>query len=799
MSQGYGVDIYGLAYYGYSQPADYSVAPFTAKQSDYGDIVLSWASPNTTSWKILRLVRSTYGYPNRPEDGVVLTDIFPGTIVRTYDDPQLATGIIYYYAMFISVESPTWSVGNTYLLNQQVLYNGLYWTSTQNGNTGNTPAAGSSFWSPSQYIPTWYPAGFTASLAVANQGYTSLLYNRTPQPYKSNTSDTFSSVDIENQSLFNFESLFGWGLDLIKADYDTHLNLSNADKVSATYLDILGQQLGINTDYLSTPQQRRQRIKNAAVNYRLKGETQSIHNLIAELAGWDSAITYGPNLFDTADQTAFVHPSYDNWNANSTYFPGQLIQYNGYNYSNTTQAKGQAQAPSGTTASNTWWSAAQQYVLDTTVNVNPGTRQMSTWGFAGLSGTTGTIEGVRTGLPHPTNVNIQNWNALSIHQTNNFATGFFNIDSTAPLSTSNWSSGTNYVIRNVVLYTDGYYYVAQKPSGPGTPYGFKTPGVDQSFWKPFYFLTTDRPNIIRDGVPIAQLPVWNSTTTYPAGTNVQYNGIQYLSAQTNTNSAPSGYYYSNKNWVFISASEYTLVTSSYWARKANDAGSNTTVTPILYYYDKNGNLINNTASDYTGYNVNSEGVVARLVDDHVDLNGTTETSLANANTDGTLSSGTWLAGGSGGVIANLWVGKYGMASANQTLAGTLTYNYLTVDCGNPSGRFAMTFITDFVDTAHKTHGLVFAMLDANNFYYVTRTSLRKVASGVDTLITSWTRLQNGDRIVVDAVSDIHVYKYARTGNGALTRIALSTGTGPGDVGTVGRAGFIQKYSATGAL
>lgn len=799
MSQGFGVDIYGIDFYGYSQPADYSVAPFVATQTNYGDITLSWASPNTTSWKVLELVRSTYGYPNRPEDGVVLTTIYPGTMVRTYDDPGLDAGTIYYYAMFISLEAPTWSSGSTYVLNQQVLYNGLYWSSTQNGNINHTPAAGSAFWTASTYVPTWYPAGFAATLAIGNQGYGALLYNRTPQPYKTVTSDTFSNTEIDNQSLYNYESLFGWGLDLLKAEYDSYLELSNADTVSAAHLDILGQQLGITTDYLSTPQQRRQRIKNAAVNYRIKGQTQSIHNLIAELAGWDSSITYGPNLYNSADQTSFVHPSYDTWNANTTYFPGQKITYNGYNYNNTTQSKGQAQAPTGTTASNTWWSAAQLYILDTTVNKNPQTNQYSTWGWTSVASSTGNVEGVRTGLPHPTISGIFNWNALSTRMTNQPGAGFYNMDSTTKLNTPNYSAATNYVINNAVLYTDGYYYLALKPSGPGTPYGAKTPGTDQNFWKPFYYTTSDTPNIIRDGTPIIQNPVWNSTESYNVGDYVQYQGILYLCIQNNTNSAPSGYYYSNGNWVFISPSQKTVVTSSYWARNINDGGANTTVTPFLYFYDKKGNLINNTATTYSGYNVGAEGAIARFVDDYLDLHGTTEASLANADTDGTVADGTWQAGGSAGHITNLWGSSYGMAAASQTLAGTLTYNYLTIDAGSPSGRFAMTFVTDFADTAHKTHGLVFAMLDANNFYYVTRTSLRQVVAGVDNLLASWTRLKNGDRIIVDAITDIDVFKYKRTGDGALTRIAHSVGTGPGDTGIVGRTGFIQKYSASGAL
>lgn len=795
MSQGFGVDIYGLAYYGYSQPQDYSVAPFVAKQSDYGDIVLSWASPNTTAWKMLRLVRSTYGYPNHPEDGVVLTDIFPGTIVRTYDDPQLDAGVIYYYAMFLTVEAPAWSSGTTYAINQQVLYNGLYWNSIQNSNTNHTPAAGSSYWAPSQYIPTWYPAGFAATLALGNQGYSALLYNRTPQPYKSDTSDTFSNVEIDNQSLYNYESVMAFGLDMLKAEYDSYLELSNVDKVSAAHLDILGQQLGITTDYLSTPQQRRQRIKNAAVNYRIKGQTQSIHNLIAELAGWDSDTTYGVNMFNSADQTAFVHPVYDAWNANTTYFPNQLIQYNGYNYKNTTQAKGQAQAPTGTAASNTWWSVSQAYVLDTTTNKNPQTNSYSTWQLTGQGGVTASIEGVRTGLPSPTDSTVQNYNALAMKQTNQLGTGTFYIDSTSTWYTPAYSSSTNYVINNNVLYTDGYYYTALKPSGPGTPYGAKTPGTDQNFWKPFYYTTSDTPNIIRDGIPVIQYPHWDSTITYEIGTYVEYNGIVYLAAATSTNSQPSGYYYSNANWVFISPAQKTVVSSGAWARNANDTGP-TQVSTTLFFYDKKGNLINNTSTTYTGYNVGAEGVVARFVDDYPNMAGSTETSLANATTDGTVVDGTW---DTVPTTANIWRTSYGMASADQTLAGTTTYVYTTIDVGSGAGRYGFTFITDYVDTAHKTHGLIFARTDANNFYYVTRTSLRKVTAGVDSLLASWTRLNNGDRVIVDAGTDIDVFKYTRTGDGALARIAHSVGTGPGFSGTVGRTGFIQKYSATGAL
>jgi hypothetical protein len=798
MSQGFGVDIYGLPFYGYDQPADYSVAPFVAKQNGYDDITLSWGSPNTTSWKMLELVRSTTGYPNHPENGVVLTTIYPGTTVRTYDDPGLTTGVIYYYAMFITVEAPTWSSLSTYALNQQVLYNGNYWTSTTSGNINHTPSAGSSFWSPTSYIPTWYPAGFASTLALGNQGYDMRLYNRTPQPYKSSTSDTFSSVEIENQSLFNFESLFAYGLDILKAQYDSYLTLSDADTVSATNLDMLGQQLGIKTDYLSTPQQRRQRIKNAAVNYRIKGEPQSIHNLIAELAGWDSDITFGPNIYNSADQTAFVHPIYDTWSPNSTYFTGNLITYNGYNYTCTTQASGQAQAPTGTASNNTWWNVRQN-VLDTQTLLNSETNQYSTWGWAGPLGTTGALEGIRTGLANPSDSTVHNWNALSIDQLTGYGNDIF-INSTAPLFTPNWSSGSTYKINQIVFYTDGYYYIAMKPSGPGSVYGAQTPGVSQSFWKPIYYKPGDTPNIPRDGIPIPQLPVWNAGTQYHVGDQVTYQGIVYYCILDSIKTPPSGYYYSNANWVFLATSQQTIVSSSYWIQNANP-GYTISASPLPIFYDKNGNQIGNPGSANTAMSIdpNLEGVFVRFVSDYADLNGTTEAALTNAQADGAINTSTWLQGSTAGTVAGQWRSSYGMASTDPLKSGTITYCYLTVDVGSSAGRFAVTFDTDFTDTAHKTHGIVFAFQDQNNFWYATRTSLRQVSAGTDTLKKSWARLSNGDRMVVDVdVNTVTVYKYARDGKGTLSVLASFTG-GPTDTGPGHLAGLIQKYSASGAL
>src|SRR5690349_22737682 len=114
MSQGYAVDFYGVATYGFSQPLDYSVEPFNATQNGYNSLTLSWKSPNATPWKLMQLTSSLYGYPSSPADGTLRQSFTPAFTVTSFDDLRLLPGRIYYYTMFIALESPTWNSGTTY-------------------------------------------------------------------------------------------------------------------------------------------------------------------------------------------------------------------------------------------------------------------------------------------------------------------------------------------------------------------------------------------------------------------------------------------------------------------------------------------------------------------------------------------------------------------------------------------------------------------------------------------------------------------------------------------------------------
>lgn len=795
MSNGYGVDFFGVAFYGYSQPADYSVAPFQAHQSDYGKLTLTWASPNKTPWKSLLLTRSIYGYPSTPADGQQLATFTPATISKSYDDAGLTPGRIYYYTMFLGLEAPTWSSGSTYGVGQVVLYNNLYWASSTNSNIGNTPAPGSSFWSNTQYQPTWFPAGYVASLVVTNYGYTSLLYNRTPQPYKVSNSDLFANTIVDNPALFHYLSLFGFHLDMTKTEYNLYLQGNNPDVISGTNLDFLGKQLGFDTDYVSSPQLRRQRVKNATVNYRLKGTTQSIHNAIAAITGWDSIITPSINMLHDGDQSALNHPQYDLWNQATTYFPNQLVQFNGYNYKNLVQSYGVAQQPSGTNASNTWWQTQQSNtssaIVDNTTLKNPtnymgsgtnGIGGFSTWyPSPAISYATQDMvqDGIILGLPHPTNVNIQNWTALSYrsNQTSTFDRLASRIAGIPNISV--WSNSTNYVRNNWVSVGTRNFY-ALKPSGPGTPYGFITPGTNDTFWfETFVPLTTNNVEIPTDGIAIPLIQQWNSSTTYTTGTQVQYFGIIYQAISTNTNSVPSGYYYSNANWIYIQPAENVYTASAYQARLS----TTTSIKPSFVDVETVDSNLSRQAFYAAAYNA----FLARFDGDYADLNGVNDNTLAALGRPWTATPNT----------AKLWRSNYGMASVDQTLFGTTTYVYLTVADGRSDPTLGVTFVTDYVDSTHIGHGIIFRQQDANNFWYATRKTLYKVIAGTETAVASWTRVNDGDRIFIVCLgSSITVYKYLRDGQGGqvvlanITDSALSTAT---------IHGLIQKYSPSGAV
>lgn len=771
-STGYGVDIYGTVLYGHSQPKSLSVEPFTATQTDYGRISLTWASPNDSAWNKLRLVRSTDGYPSTPSDGTVLLDARVDSIRTQYDDAALTQGVIYYYSVFMSQDAPAWDAGTTYIQSSVIYYNNTYWFSLQANNTNHTPAIGSIWWAPTTYFPTWYPAGSVASLAVKNQGYPARLYDRTPQPYKIIKSDLFANTTIDNPALASFLSLFGYQLDALKTSYDQLLYVNDVDLVSADNLEWLGAQFGIRTDYISSPRLRRNRVKNASINYRLKGTWTGIHNEIASITGWDSELEIGPNMMLNSDQSAFVHPSYDLWNADTNYFVDQFVSYNGFNYKNIVAAKGAAQAPTGTNSSNTWWQV-QTNSVDSTTLLNPSTKGFSTWGRylnSGVSSTLATIVGV----PHPTIAATNTWNALYFAVTNSPVSGFTGVQSIATLSTPAWSSGTNYVTNNYVSHNT-FFYKALRNSGPASTIGAVTPGTNDLYWElQASNVGVGRGQFVRDGIPLPRQATWDAVLPFKEGTIVQHNGNLYYALLDSTGQSPTGRYASNTYWQYLSPAEQAFTASHYTSRFTSTTDVQS-ASRILWYDDDGNTLF--TASPPT-----ATTMFARFDTDYVNLDG---------NSDNTANE-VWTVTPTG---ADYWESTFGQARVNPdkfAASSMPKYTYMLIEDGRANCVIGYTFGVDYEDKVNYDNGVVFRSTTGSNKWFCTRTRLVLLLGGLEVTKASWTRLADYDRITITLNgSSIVVKKYNRDGTGALTTLASITDA---NLQTETRHGLIQRYA-----
>ena len=100
-----------------------SVAPLSATPLDYGKIQVTWNLPNAAGYKLLRLVRNQYAYPENQEDGYILyefdpvlnTGLYPVTTFTDGVDSSLSVvtlvaGEYVYYTVWLLLANDTWVI-----------------------------------------------------------------------------------------------------------------------------------------------------------------------------------------------------------------------------------------------------------------------------------------------------------------------------------------------------------------------------------------------------------------------------------------------------------------------------------------------------------------------------------------------------------------------------------------------------------------------------------------------------------------------------------------------------------------
>jgi hypothetical protein len=235
----YGIDYYGVGYYGSDNPLKYDAAPFTAKPYKQGKILLNWADP-TGDWSELIIVRNSYGFPIDAWDGTRILTVYNGADPVVYiDETGLTQGNFYYYSIFV--------------------------------------------FSTVQY--SWVNAGNAYALSVKDHGNTDKLYSYLPEIYK--ISQPYSATsDWYNPDLYAFLENFGFELDYEQSLIENLINKYDVQRVSGALVPTMMNQFGQTYEPAIGLQQNRVLLRDAITLTKEKGSKDGLVAFIKDFTGW---------------------------------------------------------------------------------------------------------------------------------------------------------------------------------------------------------------------------------------------------------------------------------------------------------------------------------------------------------------------------------------------------------------------------------------------------------------------------------------------------------------------------------
>jgi hypothetical protein len=495
----YGVSIYGLAKYGTDIHPDFDVSPFTATPVDYSTVLLDWKAPAGT-WDSLRLIRNRYGWAVNENDGEILLD--QSHTATAFSDKGVVGGHWLYYTIFISVS-------------------GL-----------------------------WSRAGTVSCLMPKNNGYTELLYGLIPDHYKvdvqagNNLTDDSNTI---NQYLSPFLSIFGFGFDMVKSYYDSNRYTNDAMRTRFDNIAQLANQFGIQYEASAPAYLFRQRVRDAATLGRQKGTLEQIRSIISETTGYDADLSIGDNLMLSDDQADFDHPSFPQWDSGVNYASGEKVEFGSYLYqAGSSGAYGQAQSPTGTNASNAYWTVISYGTDSTLVDANGHVAGWEEISFtAGVTpGSGGVLVGI--GVQNPTNPDDKAGNALWVRNTNS------------------GGSVATMGVRSVGRLAGQSSMDPQQPVLLGVPVPYT--------WQ-----------------------AWDDDIDYRPGDMVLYHGRVYQALTASLNVTPPDTPTANAQWTPLGYDDRVQMCLSGYAQAYS--GEQVNVYPFVEYYDSHGSLITALYSD----------------------------------------------------------------------------------------------------------------------------------------------------------------------------------------------------------
>ena len=263
----YGVDFYGTTKYGAPLYLAFDARPFTAEPVGYGALRLTWVNPKLDwvwnvdgpgdggwipgpegEWSRLRIVRSSYGFPIFPEDGVTIFEQQAGDNVSTFVDEDVKGGRFVYYSIFAL------EVAND----------------------------------------RWIRAGDTIGLPTEDHRYGGSLLNLMPQFLRE--ADAERSRRGEGGPLESYMEVIGSSLNHVRTEYETLRWLRNPEQISGNLIRPLAQMFGVPFEPAIGMRQARVWLRDAVYLYRIKGTRPGVEAAASAMTGWGARVTYGPNL-----------------------------------------------------------------------------------------------------------------------------------------------------------------------------------------------------------------------------------------------------------------------------------------------------------------------------------------------------------------------------------------------------------------------------------------------------------------------------------------------------------------------
>lgn len=237
---------YGASFYGAPALSLFSAAPFTARATGYGAISLDWSSPGGT-WDVLKLVKNGLGYPADEDNGTTVLTAEAGNDPRHYEENGLSRDRWMYYSIFVHDNTQD------------------EWIRSGNARI---------------FVPADYASG-------------ARLFDLAPPVASS-------------EALRAFLAVVGFGVDLVRNDANSLLDLNDTRRSLYDLLPAAMGQLGVPFEPELEPEQYRKFSRNAVRFYKTKGTPPCVHGVVSAVAGYQAQVSVGTNILWDAEYSGFT-------------------------------------------------------------------------------------------------------------------------------------------------------------------------------------------------------------------------------------------------------------------------------------------------------------------------------------------------------------------------------------------------------------------------------------------------------------------------------------------------------------